>query len=110
VGRVANKILGRSHLVKLIHDAPRQRNCKALRSSTRGSNLPTTSSSRRPTPRSRCSRRIRRSLPSRSRNRGTLQPGRRGRQRRNLCRPERRRNLGSLDSLRSRVRSRNRPA
>jgi hypothetical protein len=81
---------------------------QGAQSSTRGSNLPTTSSSRRPSP-SPSPSRNRHSLPSRSRRRsGSPQRGSRGRQR--LCsllrRLERRRRLGSLDSLRSRVRSR----
>jgi hypothetical protein len=82
------------------------RNRKALQSS-RGRNLPTTSSSRRPSPSRRRSRRSRRSLPSRSR----------GRQRRSLCsrqlcslrsRARRLESRRSLCSRRSRVRSRTR--
>jgi hypothetical protein len=81
-----------------------QRDRQALQSS-RVRNLPTTSSSRRPS-RSR-SRRSRRSLPSRRRSRRrSLQRGTRGSlQRRSLQRGRRERRR-SLCSLRNRVRSR----
>jgi hypothetical protein len=86
-------------------DAVHERNGKVLQFSTRGSNLPTTSSSRPPSP-SPSPSRSPRSLPSRSlqRSRGSLSRRRSlDSLQRILCRLERRRNLCSP---RSRVRSR----